>query len=718
MNEPKKHYTSKIFYIPLFICLFIFFILNIIGISIFATDKIEYENNVSRRLSNERNLDCNCCCCCCCQCNNNCNCDNNSNDKNKTQNEDIPRDSSTDKVPGDNQNQDPHNSDKNEDQNDSDKNQNGSDKDNDNSDKDHKDSDKDNNNSDKNQSDKNPNDSDKNSNDSDKNQNENNPSNGETNKSDKNTENNKDNGKDDKTKNKGNEKDNNKNKNIIRLKNSEVGLSITLFFLSIGFYLSLFCFASKYSLAFVGFCFSFEFVCATFPLILYFSLDIWLITIRINCNISYKLIFGIDAFFNLNFSLIWLNFIQLFILLLIFIFLIFIFFCPFIALCECFDECISFFCCCFFGSCRDCDCCDDIKYFFKALCEKDEDDNNKRKDDEIIKGNIDIKVPEFPIDSERERIPSDNIYLDSGTKKKKKKPDYYPIDGENEMYLQNLLQGQKILIVMTHKEDSCNIERLYQNGNNKTVREAVEYYGITIIAVDNYENAIRELTKKEKGKCPYYACWLMNDREEKENMKDFLQILHSFWKNGGAVVLFSDNTPFILETNEFLSMINAGFIMDGMYEGENFIYGDETGKLNKEAVFNRKEDIYKYGNIQRQKLSHSLIKLYEGVTISSVTKNGKRRLNVGYDDIYPFIPFARDSEGGITSLLKLANKSGEGDLILDGGFTKLFINMEEQGTFRYVRNIAGFTARPEVHLKNHILPRNYRPNYVRKIKKC
>ena len=276
-----------------------------------------------------------------------------------------------------------------------------------------------------------------------------------------------------------------------------------------------------------------------------------------------------------------------------------------------------------------------------------------------------------------------------------------------------MIQGQKILIVMTYWEDTCNIKKLYQNGNNKTVQEAVEYYGITIIAVNQYKDAIKELTKKEKGKCPYYACWLMNDRVEKENMREFLQILYNFWKNGGAVVLFSDNEPFTLETNEFLSMINAGFTMNGMYDGENFIYGDESGKLDKIAVFNRKEEIYRYGNINRQKLSHSLFKIYEGITISSVTKNGNRGLNVKSDDIYPFIPFARDSEGGITSLFKLANQNGEGDLIIDGGFTKLFINMEEQGTFRYVRNIAGFTARPEVHIKNHIHPKNYRPDYVK-----
>ena len=129
-------------------------------------------------------------------------------------------------------------------------------------------------------------------------------------------------------------------------------------------------------------------------------------------------------------------------------------------------------------------------------------------------------------------------------------------------------------------------------------------------------------------------------------------------------------------------------------------------------MFNRKKEIYKFNGIQRQSLSHNLYNIYEGITISSITKNGERQMNVKLDDIKPFIPFARDSEGGITSFFKLASNKGEGDLIFDGGFTKIFINMKEKGTFRYVQNIIGFTARPEVHLSNNINPKNYRPKKV------
>jgi hypothetical protein len=265
---------------------------------------------------------------------------------------------------------------------------------------------------------------------------------------------------------------------------------------------------------------------------------------------------------------------------------------------------------------------------------------------------------------------------------------------------------------MAYYEDSCNIYKLYENSENKTVKEAVSHYGIDIVTVNNYNDAIKEITKEENGKCSYYACWLINSNYIQDKLKLFLQLLIVFWKNGGAVVLFSDNEPFIQETNIFLSMIKAGFTMNGTYIGKKDIYGDDSGLLNAPALFNRKKDIYKYKNIQRQSLSHNLYNIYEGITISSITKNNKRGMDVKLNEIAPFIAFARDSEGGITSIIRLASDNGEGDIIVDGGFTKLFINMKEKGTFRYVQNIAGFTARPEVHISHNINPKYYRPKKV------
>ncbi len=44
--------------------------------------------------------------------------------------------------------------------------------------------------------------------------------------------------------------------------------------------------------------------------------------------------------------------------------------------------------------------------------------------------------------------------------------------------------------------------------------------------------------------------------KNKAKQKNFFELLVIFWINGGSVVLFSDNAPFIIETNIFLSMIS------------------------------------------------------------------------------------------------------------------------------------------------------------------
>ena len=70
----------------------------------------------------------------------------------------------------------------------------------------------------------------------------------------------------------------------------------------------------------------------------------------------------------------------------------------------------------------------------------------------------------------------------------------------------------------------------------------------------------------------------------------------------------------------------------------------------------KKKEIYKFNDIQRQSLSHNLYNIFEGIRI--------RQMNVKLDDIKPFIPFARDSEGGITSFFKLAKEKEKEILFL------------------------------------------------------
>ena len=327
-------------------------------------------------------------------------------------------------------------------------------------------------------------------------------------------------------------------------------------------------------------------------------------------------------------------------------------------------------------------------------------------------------------------------YLESLTPELNSMPDLYNIEqdigdekrgfhnipeGKNtQMYVKNCLKGQKILIVMLYEEgEDITVERIFKSGdkNNKCIKDAADYFGISIKAVTNYKDATKEITRQTKsGYCDYYAVWVMSSNgNTKLQPKDpagafnFVKILERFWRNGGSLVLFTDNAPFTYEVNLFLQETNfpnghkVNFKLDGYHKGQKLLIADPSGKLNKKQTFNRKPLIFK--ECERSYLAHNLGIIFEGVTIAYCT-NAK--------ETEPFIPFAKDSDGGVTILFYCAeNKYGTGDIVLDGGYTKLFVNMKEEGTFKYIQNVMGWTARPEVHIiVDKQSPREWRPKAV------
>ena len=90
---------------------------------------------------------------------------------------------------------------------------------------------------------------------------------------------------------------------------------------------------------------------------------------------------------------------------------------------------------------------------------------------------------------------------------------------------------------------------------------------------------------------------------------------------------------------------------------------------------------------ERMPLGRNVPQIYEGETISHANSNN-------IEDIKPFIPFAKNSSGNICIML-YGTQGKEGDIIIDCGYTKVFINMntEDSATWRYIQNLAGFLAK-------------------------
>ena len=323
--------------------------------------------------------------------------------------------------------------------------------------------------------------------------------------------------------------------------------------------------------------------------------------------------------------------------------------------------------------------------------------------------------------------------------------------GENlEIYGKNILYSQKILMVMfwsfdlNKKNESPYVSPKYINKATTTnggvcIKSAISHFGIKNVIVVDYESAIKELLKKnEKGECIYYSVWIfcgpqyavfppINGEKNKSNpnlVEEFINILIEFWKNGGALVFMADGDPLNFQVNLFLDKIDfsenekPNFRIHGDYKGSKFLVQDKEGKLDKVGVFNKSNHKinYKGKEIQRQSLSHNLGLIYEGYTISYAVDKLDQKKKITYNEsnkLLPFKPFAINSEGGISTLLYEADSKGRGDILIDCGYTKCFFNMYRTGTYRFIQNIAGWTARPEIKfLSENIKPCDWRPKAI------
>ena len=314
-------------------------------------------------------------------------------------------------------------------------------------------------------------------------------------------------------------------------------------------------------------------------------------------------------------------------------------------------------------------------------------------------------------------------------------------EGENSgMYHKNFYEGQKILIAMFFSsklesqggEVSMGDEQkiIPENVINKIGKEdcissVLGYYGYKVVLVTNYEEAITELTKTNaEDKCEYNSLWVISGQEVADipsnngdlnapyYVEQFVDCGIQFWRNGGSLVLLGENDPHNFQVNLFLKKLvfpngkKVKFKIGGNHPGRKILIADASGKLNKPMTFNKK--IQEVNNVERKSLANNLEKIFEGATVAYVIGN----------DIDPFIPFSRDSNGGINSLFyngqDRGKGMGEGDIFIDCGYTKFFLDMKKCGTSRYLQNIGGFIGSAERRGNcNDYHPKFYRPEKVK-----
>jgi len=323
-----------------------------------------------------------------------------------------------------------------------------------------------------------------------------------------------------------------------------------------------------------------------------------------------------------------------------------------------------------------------------------------------------------------------------------------PTGKNTEMLKKGTLAGHKILLVMLWTCDMSSKENIRVDpmfvtekpaDDEKCLKDALDHFGVDVKVVLNYREAIEELTqvgkikKSEKSNqiedcCNYYAVWIMcgppyevlPDQKTKEDPKligKFIDCLIKFWENQGSIVFLAEGTPLCFQVNVFLENCDfpgygkLNFRIGGDFKGEQIIKGDESGELKSSGLFNRLLKFSSLTNsdqppIQRSSISHNLTEMYEGSTISYVINKSSLDYNnkdpayiTNLEEIKPFKAFARGSNGGIISLFYNDDYNKYGDIVIDTGFTKCFLNMKtEYDSYRYFQNIIGWTSRPEIHM--------------------
>ena len=285
--------------------------------------------------------------------------------------------------------------------------------------------------------------------------------------------------------------------------------------------------------------------------------------------------------------------------------------------------------------------------------------------------------------------------------------DYNPdISDDTTMCEKGAFEGFKILIgmfwsqVLSDKESKW-VDKKYllerYTKDKECLKEVLDYYSIKIVIKEDYKACIEELKTGN-----YYAHWIIcGDGEGRlpnggnpNLVGQYIDALKIFWVNGGSLVFWNDNYPLTYECNLFLdsaefpgdvSKTKVKFV--GNNDGKSFMFpgdistgiqkGSKNGKfINKRRFSDGKNEIFS--------LAHNLIRIAEGTTVSYAQDP---------ENIAPFQTFGYEHQGGKNILFYIPHfKYNHGYLILEGGFTKLFNELDTDGTKRYVLNISAFTT--------------------------
>lgn len=162
------------------------------------------------------------------------------------------------------------------------------------------------------------------------------------------------------------------------------------------------------------------------------------------------------------------------------------------------------------------------------------------------------------------------------------------------------------------------------------------------------------------------ACqlWIISSSTQMLNA-DHLKVIKEFFDAGKGVYIWGDNEPYYADAN-YVAKALIGVEMTGNTMGNNVVDLMMGGK--------------KVGVMPNHLITTGLQHLYEGITIATLSDN---------EDLEPLV------YGSAGNLVTAVYEKDGKRLILDGGFTRLYVNWDTAGTGRYVKNAAAWLVNVE-----------------------
>ncbi len=261
----------------------------------------------------------------------------------------------------------------------------------------------------------------------------------------------------------------------------------------------------------------------------------------------------------------------------------------------------------------------------------------------------------------------------------------------NECAAKNAIYEKKI-DSRTGKLETVKVESdRYGNAQGNQYDLAVDgaFQGETIVVLhlytgEGFDFSLPKAALKEKGFSVYRyidnppspeelekslskACelWIISSYVQKLN-EEHLKVIKKFFDSGKGVYIWGDNEPYYADAN---------------YVSEYLIGVKMTGNLPGNVVVGLNENNKKVGLTTGHLITTGLEYVYEGITIA--TLQDKQQV------LEPLI------YGHEKNLVTATYEQDGKRLILDGGFTRLYVSWDAAGTGRYVKNAAAWLVNYE-----------------------